>query len=176
MKTAKEMYNYCSEKGFGKGVSKSWALKHFTLIEKNLNESEEVSMVFCGLQNYISATKHDSTFGYAITNKRIVMAQKKIIGENFQSVSLNNLNDVTFSSGMLMGVITIDTFKEKFNVAVDKTSGKNINNTIHDVLFSNDKKETKTDVEILKEYKELLDSNIITQEEFNIKKQQILKL
>lgn len=75
-----------------------------------------------------------------------------------------------------MGIITIDTFKEKFNVAVDKASGKNINNTIHDVLFSNDKKATQTDVEILKEYKELLDSNIITQEEFNIKKQQILNL
>ncbi|MDG6154899.1 PH domain-containing protein [Lactococcus garvieae] len=179
MRTAEEMYNYCVENKFGKGVSKSWAKKHFALIEKNLNKDENVEMCFCGLHNFKSNTKHDSTFAYAITNKRIMMGQKKLIGENFQSVSLKQVNDVTFSSGMIMGVITIDTFKETFNVGVDKVSASNINNIIHEKLFINTQNSASsenTDIKLLKDFKELLDNGIITQEEFNQKKKQLLNL
>lgn len=76
-------------------------------------------------------TKHDNNYAYAISNKRIIMAQKKLIGETLQSVAINNLNDVTLSTGLVLGIITIDTIKEKFNVGVAKHVDRSINSVIH---------------------------------------------
>ena len=134
MKYAEGMYSYCLENGFGQGFNKNTAINHFKLIENLLRSDEEVKVVFIGIHNYISTTKHNSNFAYAITNDRIVMAQKKVIGENIITVSLDNINDITFTSGMLFGVLTIDTIKEKFNVALDKVRAKNIHDKVQAVL------------------------------------------
>jgi len=184
MKTAKEMYDFCKEKKFGQGQNEKWGLKHFALVENALAEDENVVMSFIGLHNYISATNHNNNFAYAITEKRIIMAQKKLIGEIQQSVFLDNINDITFTSGMIWGVITIDTIKETFNVGLDKAQAANINAEIHDILHKlKNKKDvptlsvTTTDpIEELKKYKELSDIGVITQEEFDEKKKQLLNL
>ena len=181
MKLAEEMYQYCLERNYGEGVNKKWGVKHFTLIEQALGADEDVNMCFIGLHNYISGTKHDGNFAYAITNKRMLMAQQKMIGQVFQTVDIDNLNDVTMKTGMLMGVITIDTIKEKFNVAVNKITAQNINSAIHDALLSlkQQKKAPTTSHavssadEILK-YKNLLDMGAITQDEFDKKKKELL--
>lgn len=183
MRTAEEMYQYCLDNNFGEGMNKKWGVKHFALIEQALRPDEDVIMCFIGLHNYVSATKHDNNFAYAITSKRIIMAQQKMIGQNFQTVEIDNLNDVTMSTGMLMGTITIDTIKEKFNVAVNKLVATSINNKIHDVLGSlKQKKNSPTIIqasssadEIMK-YKNLLDMGVITQTEFEEKKKQLLGL
>ena len=178
MNKAEQMYEYCIDNNFGKGISKKWAIKHFDIIGKNLMQNEQVLMCFCGLHNYLSISKHDGYFAYAITDKRIMISQKKIIGEKFQSISLKNVNDVTFSSGVMMGIITVDTFKEKFNVSVDKKAGSSINSSIHDILFDNKKDTGKgiNDIDSLIDYKKLLDSGVINQEEFDLKKKQLLNL
>lgn len=182
MKSAQEMYQYCIDHNYGQGMNKKWGIKHFSLIEQALGKDEEPIMCFIGLHNYVSATKHDSNFAYAITNKRVLIAQQKIIGQVFQTVDIDNLNDITMSTGMLMGVITIDTIKEKFNVAVDKKAAKSINDTIHDILLSikQQKKGSITSQpsssvadELLK-FKNLLDMGVITQEEFDKKKMELL--
>ena len=184
MKTAQEMYDFCKEKKFGEGFNQTWALKHFALIESALSSDEEAIMCFMGLHNYISPTKHNENFAYAITKKRIIMAQKKLVGETLQSVFLDNVNDVTYKSGMLFGVITIDTIKETFNVGLAKAMAANINAEIHTLLHElKQKKETPaatpatSDPTVeLKKYKELLDTGVITQEDFDKKKAQLLGL
>ncbi len=181
MRTAQEMYQYCVHNGFGEGMNKAWGLKHFSLIEHALSKDEQAIMCFIGLHNYISPTKHDSNFAYAITNKRIVMAQQKVLGQNFQTVNLDNLNDITAKIGVLVGVITIDTVKERFNIAMHSGVAKNINNVIHDTLLSIKRKQSLNDVgtstadEILK-YKKLLDMGIITQAEFTKKKKDLMDM
>lgn len=77
MKTAVEMYQYCVNNNYGKGISKSWCEKHFNVIAKNLNPNEEVLMTFMGLNDFISMTKHNGNWAYAITNQRILVGQKK---------------------------------------------------------------------------------------------------
>lgn len=85
------------------------------------------------------------------------------------------------STGLLMGVVTVDTIKEKFNVGVNKIAAQNINNMIHDILLKTKKKEnvsvqnnaTSVADEILK-FKNLLDMGAITQEEFEKKKSELL--
>ena len=99
------------------------------------------------------------------------------------------MNDITFSSGLALGVMTIDTIKETFNVGLDKKSAKAINAKAVELLHS--LKDNKSEAapaadapaqqavsaadEILK-FKQLLDAGVITQEEFNAKKAQLLGL
>lgn len=180
MKTAEEMYRYCLDNNYGEGFNKRWGLKHFKVIEDNLTPDEEVLMTFIGLHNYISTTKHDSNYAYAITNKRIIMAQKKLIGENVKLVLLDNLNDVSLQTGIVFGIINFDTIKEEFNVAVAKNHARPIFDNLHSILFSKKDKKDEKDaasssiVEQLKGLKELLDNGILTQEEFEQQKQKIL--
>jgi hypothetical protein len=183
MKTAQEMYDFCKEKKFGQGQSQSWALKHFSLVEKTLSADEDALFCFIGLHNYVSPTKHNNNFAYAITKKRIIMAQKGLVGETLQSVFLDNVNDITFKAGLIFGIITFDTIKETFNVGLDKVQAANINSEIHDLIHELKQKPTvlsaspTNDPTVeLKKYKELLDTGVITQEDFDAKKKQLLNL
>ena len=92
---------------------------------------------------------------------------------------------ITANSGLALGVITIDTIKEKFNVCVDSRSANKICEKVHEVLLSmEDSRTTQPQVQIqqnssadeILKYKNLLDMGVITQEEFEQKKKQLLGL
>ena len=80
------------------GQNRKWGEKHFGLIASELQPDEDVLMAFIGLHNYQSMTKHDSNYAYAVTNKRILMGQKKLVGQALQSVMLDQVNDVPSST------------------------------------------------------------------------------
>ena len=40
MKTAEEMYKYCVDNRFSSGISKTNAIKNFSIIEKQLHKNE----------------------------------------------------------------------------------------------------------------------------------------
>ena len=68
------------------------------------------------------------------------------------------------------------SFKEKFTDHFIKTKD-NVSNGVSNILNKFNKKEDNVDpMEEIKKYKELLDSNIITQEEFDQKKKELLNL
>lgn len=134
LNTAEKMVTYCQAHKLGNGMSTSWDLKHFSLIEDTLLSGERVYLVFEGLHNYQSTTKHDKNFAYAITSKRIILAQKKVIGSVLQTISLQNVNDITFRKKLVMGIITIDTIKETFHVASDYETAGRIFKAIQSVL------------------------------------------
>lgn len=186
---ATKLYDYCIDHGTGKGLNRKWGIKHFTLIVNNLMPNEKVAFVFIGLNNYKSATKHEGNFACAITDNRILLAQQKVIGETVKSINWNNVNDITLQKGALLGIVEIDTFKERFNIGVDRTQAQNIYNEtyrIYDLLKRKEEKKQyahpKTELvkedpfEQLKKLKELLDMGILTQDEFDAKKKQILNI
>lgn len=187
LNSAESMYQYCVDNKCGTGMNRKWGVKHFLLVQKALQPDEEVLMCFIGLHNYVSSTKHDQNFAYALTNKRFIMAQQKLVGENLQSVYLDNLNDITFSSGIVFGVLTFDTIRERFNIAVDKVSAKSISDKAHEILLTLKQKNSMPQTapnntasvsaadEIMK-FKNLLDMGAITQEEFDAKKKELLGL
>ena len=182
MKTALEMYQYCIDNKLGSGFNRKWGEKHFGIIESNLQPNEKVLITFIGIHNYVSATKHENHCAYAITDRRLIVAQKKLIGEYLKIVLLNTLNDVTYNSGLLMGTLVFDTIKEKFNVFVDKNQANNILQKINETIFTvkndNERKEISrtptSEVDEIKIFKQLLDEGTITQAEFDAKKKQIL--
>lgn len=187
--TAEKLYEYCVNNGFGTGFTKGWALSHFQIIIDNLLPGEKILFPFIGLHNFVSMSQHDNNFAYAVTDKRIIMAQKKVIGQVMQTVNWENINDITMSTGVAFGVITIDSYKETFNVGVGKTFAGNINQRLQEVYQRIKHPVTQTtephasepqpqldSYEELKKVKELYDAGILTEEEFAAKKKQLLGL
>lgn len=184
MKTSEEMLQYCLDNKYIEVYNKKNILKFFDIIQKNLFKDEEVLIVFIGLHNYRSASKHDGNFAYAITNKRVLMSQKKLFGEIYQVVLLNNLNDITFQTGLVFGVITIDTMKETFNVAIRKAVAQDINDKLQGITYAVKNNTSKLQqvisqtqksiLEQLKALEDLFDMGILTDEEFTVQKNKIL--
>ena len=194
MRTGKEMYQYCRNNKLGSSISKSWTIKHFDVIANNLNADEDVLMAFVGLHNHRpkeltgGKDENDGFYGYVITNKRFMLGQKKFIGESFHFIMLEHLNDVSLQTGMLSGIITIDTIKEKFSVHIAaKSEAQNIVRRLNEALITF-KSATKQSSEVvctppspsaideIRAFKQLMDDGIITANEFEAKKKQFLGL
>lgn len=179
-RTAEEMYKYCEYHKLGVGISKSWSLKHFGLIADSLNQDEQILTVFAGFHNYKSISQHDGNFAYAVTNKRFIIAQKKLIGSVLQTVSLSNVNDITMNKKLIYHTIVVDTIKETFGISVADTKiAQNIYDAIHNALEKAKSGMARTSgssdmTTQLVELKKLLDAGIITQRDFEAKKHQIL--
>ena len=185
MRTAEEMVQYCDDNNTGAGFNAKWRLKHFQIVENQLKDDEDVLVAFIGVKNFVDIAHHEDNWAYAITNKRIIIGQKGLIGEKVDVISLRDLNDISFKKVLALGVLTIDTIKERFNVGLDKNSATSIHELVTNALMdlkedmhqsSQPVQQTKADdpYEEVKKLKELLDMGIITEEEFDLKKKNIL--
>lgn len=148
-------------------------------------KDEYIILPFIGLHNYISASKHDRNYAYAVTNKRIIMAQKGFIGAKVQTIYLNNINDITYKAEVTLGNIIIDTIKETFSVCLNKNAAFKVSERLHEVLDSLKNSEANqienlsinklSEADEIMKFKELLDQGIITQEEFEKQKRKLLR-
>lgn len=91
----------------------AWRLKaHSKVIEKFLNPGETINFVFAAQKGYSSFDLF-STFVVVLTNKRILLAQKRILwGYTYLSITPDMFNDLTVHSGLIWGKVYIDTIKE----------------------------------------------------------------
>lgn len=91
----------------------AWRLKaHSKIAEMHINPDEEVKYVFACQKNHHSYEIF-RTFIIVITNKRIIVAQKRLLfGYLFISVTSDMYNDLTVMMGILWGKVCIDTVKE----------------------------------------------------------------
>lgn len=91
----------------------SWRLKaHSKIIEKHLNPDEEVIYAFAAQKND-NPLDIVTTSVVALTNKRIIVAQKRLFfGYFFKSITPDMFNDLTVKMGIIWGKIYIDTVKE----------------------------------------------------------------
>ncbi len=148
-------------------------------INKNNNTSfENQNRIFGGalqIKNVLSGV-------IAITNKRIIFCnstlgtvnEKQILIKDIQSID-EHINGLTKTGELRVNGIT-ETF-------VIKILRKDINKEIIDAInkvrnvqeSNNNTNVTISSADEIRKYKELLDERIITQEEFEIKKQQLLK-
>lgn len=91
----------------------AWRIKsHSKIIERHLNPGEIVKYAF-------TAQKNDNPFDMittnvvALTNKRILIAQKRLIfGYFFTAITPDMFNDLKVKVGMVWGKVYIDTIKE----------------------------------------------------------------
>ncbi len=91
----------------------AWRLKaHSKIIEKHLNDDEYVIYAFAAQKNY-KVTEFFTSYVIAISNKRILLGQKRLfIGYFFTSITPDMFNDLKIKMGLLWGAVHIDTVKE----------------------------------------------------------------
>ena len=183
MRTANEMDQYSMSHNFSYNGS---ALQHFAVIEKNLLPDEEVLVAMAPNSVYNGSTiVMGGITAVAFTNKRFICGRKALImGEPVKIVSLENVNDIhkeTF--GIVDGKIMIDTIRENIGILLGKSQLDAAFQTVVEVLETYRKNASNGAVvqqispaDELKKFKELLDMGVISQEEFDAKKKQILGL
>ena len=102
----------------------AWRIKkHCDVIDKYLNPDEVVSYAFVAQKNHHSYEIF-RTFAIAITNKRIIIAQKRLLfGYLFISITPEMYNDIKLTSLIIWGKVIIDTIKEKVILSnIDKNA------------------------------------------------------
>ena len=92
----------------------AWRIKeHCKVAEIHLNPGEIVEYAFVSQKNNKSY-EFFRTFVIVITDKRIIIAQKRLLfGYLFLSITPDMYNDLKVIMGLLWGKICIDTVKEK---------------------------------------------------------------
>ena len=125
----------------------SWRLKaHSKVIERHLNPGETVNFVFAAQKGF-SSFDIFSTFVVVLTNKRILLAQKRVLwGYTYLSVTPDMFNDLTVFSGLIWGKVYIDTIKETIVLSnVDKNALDEIETQITEYMMTEKKKYVEND-------------------------------
>ena len=120
----------------------AWRLKaHSKVVEKYLNPGEEVNFVFAAQRGY-SSFDIFSTFVVALTNKRILIAQKRLLfGYIYVAITPDMFNDLTVSTGIIWGKVHIDTVKETVILSnIDKGAMDDIETQITEYMMEEKKK------------------------------------
>ena len=91
----------------------AWRIKaHSKIAQLHINPDEEVKYVFVGQKNAHSYEIF-RTFIIVITDKRIIVAQKRLLfGYLFISITPEMYNDISIIMGILWGKVCLDTVKE----------------------------------------------------------------
>jgi hypothetical protein len=86
--------------------------KHSEVIEKHLNPGEKVLYVFCGQKNTQSYMIINSCV-VALTNKRIIIGQKRVMwGYFFTTITPDLFNDLKVRKNLIWSDVEIDTIRE----------------------------------------------------------------
>jgi len=115
----------------------SWRLKkHCKVAERHLNPEEEVLYTFTG-QRSVSSLDIISTYVIVLTNKRIMLAHKKLLfGYLFTAITPDMFNDLEVKMGILWGKIVIDTVKEVVTLSnIDRNSLNEIETNISEYMM-----------------------------------------
>ena len=123
----------------------AWRLKaHSKVVEKYLNPGEEVRFAFPA-QKGNSSMDIFSTFIVVLTNKRILLAQKRVLwGYTYLAITPDMFNDLTVSSGIIWGKLYIDTVKETVMLSnISRTAMDDIETEITEYMMSEKQKYTK---------------------------------
>ena len=123
----------------------SWRLKaHSKVIEKHLNPGEKVKFVFAAQKNEKSYQIF-STYLVVLTNKRILLAQKRVLfGYLFLAITPDMFNDITVKSGIIWGKVVLDTVKEIVHLSnVSKKALPRIETEITEYMMREKKKMVK---------------------------------
>lgn len=119
-----------------------WRLKkHADVVEKHLNDGEKVIYAFYAQRND-SITDIISTCAVALTNKRIIIGQKRLIfGYHFIAITPDMFNDLTVHTGIIWGKVYIDTVKEVVKLSnISKKAVTEIETQITEYMMKEKKK------------------------------------
>ena len=130
----------------------AWRLKqHCKIIDKHLNPGEDILYIFAGQKND-RAVDIFNTYVVALTNKRIMVATKRVLfGYFFKSITPDMYNDLTVGKGLIWGRVTLDTVKEVMTITnIDPKALDEIETNVTEIMLKHKKdfaKEKSTEKE-----------------------------
>lgn len=101
------------EKKYPRSITWFRLKKHCEVIDKHLNPNETIKFICAGQldDNHLSWF---NTGVLAVTTERIMIAQNRLtVGYMFTSITPDMYNDLGVEAGLIWGLITVDTIKEK---------------------------------------------------------------
>lgn len=115
--------------------------KHCEIIERHLNNGEEILYAFAAQKNY-NSFHFFNTNVIVLTNKRIMVATKRVLwGYFFVSITPDMFNDLSVFSGLLWGKIIIDTVDEEIVLSnISPKALPEIETVISEYMMSEKKK------------------------------------
>lgn len=137
------------------------------------SKNEEIEYVCSGMLD-------GHTWLIVCTNQRIIFLNKNMIyGMQQQNIPLEAVNAITFSQNLILGSISITngaavTTIDSINKMAAPIMASKIQNAVRNI--QNNNSSSNIGLDDLRKLKSLLDDGIITQEEFDSKKKQILDL
>lgn len=173
------------------GDSQKMALNSCSLLLGQLKPDEEIKFAFIASVKPEKAEEINGAI-WVITNRRLLVAKRKLLGDFTQSISLKNINDVTLNNTGIgrfgLAKITIDTIRENITASTNVRYGTTIHSGLQEVIereklaFTETQTSSsaathiieKSPAEQILEFKNLLDLGIISSEEFEAKKNQLL--
>lgn len=115
--------------------------KHSKVVESIIDKDEQVLYAFCGQKDDSHKIIFD-TCVVALTNKRIIVGQKRILwGYQITTITPELFNDLKINAGLLFGRVEIDTIKENLFISnLDKKSLDEIETNINQMMLKEKRK------------------------------------
>ena len=120
----------------------SWRIKkHCKIIDTHLNPDEVVNYAFAAQKND-NSFDIITTYVVALTNKRILLGQKRLFfGYFFKAITPDMFNDITVSMGLIWGKVHIDTVKEIVHLSnIQKEALDDIETAVTEYMMEEKKK------------------------------------
>lgn len=162
LNTVRKMCSYAEYNKLNNNMDDIQALKCFSIIKRELFTDETVFFTFCGIHKYESLTKHEGIYAYAITNKRIIYAKKKMFSEHFSSIPLEKVVDVTFDFSSNVNILSIHTISKDILIGINKISADYLCDFLPDAILklrNSDSSITASDIVPESDISSFLDGN-----------------
>jgi len=122
-------------------LTMAWRIKaHSKVVDDHIGADETILYAFTG-QNNESVLEIFNTYVIVFTNKRIVIAKKRLLfGYFFKSITPDMYNDLSLNKGLIWGRVIIDTVKEVIKITnIDAKALPEIDQHIHDIMITQKK-------------------------------------
>ena len=119
-------------------LTMAWRIKaHAKVVDNHLGKNEKILYAFAG-QNNEGVVEIFNTYVVVFTNKRIVLAKKRLLfGYFFKSITPDMYNDLSVNKGLIWGNVTIDTVKEVIRFTnIDAKALPEIDQMINEIMIS----------------------------------------
>lgn len=118
--------------------------QHAKIIDMHLNQGEKILYLFAGQKND-SVSDIFNTYIVALTNKRILVATKRVVfGYFLKSITPDMYNDLTVQKGLIWGRIVLDTVKEVITITnIDARALDEIETNVSEIMIKHKKEYAK---------------------------------
>lgn len=187
-RSAIEMFEMSENKGYNLAPEKK-ALKHFGIIESILLPSETVLVAFMAFtEGNKGLDALANVQAIAVTDKRIITGCSRPLSQGSETIDISSINNISLERGVaLSGKITVSTLMGDTVFPLTSVHAPQIHADLNRILYElknnsvpistpQPAPQVPSEADEIRKYKSLLDDGILTQEEFDAKKKELLGL